>query len=230
MDAKKLSKRLAAVANMVDQNARIADIGSDHAYLPTNLVLNKKITFAVAGEVVEGPFQNAQHEIVNQQLTDRIKVRLADGLAAIKKEDNVDTVVIAGMGGLLISKILDEGNRFPNLILQPNTDEMAVRIWLQAHNYKIIKEDIVAEGQHTYEIIQAHTGKMMLNRQQLKFGPDLLKKRPEIWQQKWQHEIMRKKKVLKFLQKAKKQQERILETSQEINLIEEVLGCQLSEG
>lgn len=227
MDAKKLSKRLNAVAHMVEQDARIADIGSDHAYLPTNLILNQRIKFAVAGEIVKGPFENAQHEVFSYKLTDKIKVRLADGLAAIKSEDNIDTVIIAGMGGILISKILDEGEYFPNLILQPNTDEQAVRQWLQKNNYKIVKEDIVAEGHHTYEVIQAVFGQMDLSIQQLKFGPYLLKQRKEAWRKKWQNELLRKENVLLFLEQANTDhQERILETKQEINLIKEVLECQ----
>ena len=99
MDARQLSKRLEEVASFVPDGARLADIGSDHAYLPAYLALNGKIAFAVAGEVVKGPFENAQHEIKKEGLEAKVKARLANGLAAIEANDQIDTVTICGMGG-----------------------------------------------------------------------------------------------------------------------------------
>ncbi|CAH0416372.1 tRNA (adenine(22)-N(1))-methyltransferase TrmK [Periweissella fabaria] len=220
----KLSQRLAAVAQMVPQGARVADIGSDHAYLPVNLLLNKKIDFAVAGEVAVGPMKNAASEVNKQGFQDRIIVRLADGLAAIEPIDAIDTVVIAGMGGILISKILDAGPRFETLILQPNTDEATVREWLEQHAYQIVAEDIVAEDNHTYELIKAIPGDMTLSAHDKQFGPYLSEIQSDVWRAKWEHELDRKEKVLGFLQAATPvHEDRIAETQAEIATIQEVL-------
>lgn len=98
MDAQNLSKRLAAVAAQVPKGSRLADIGSDHAYLPAHLLMAQQIDFAVAGEVVEGPFENMLKEVEHRGLADHLLPRLANGLDAIRKEDRIDTITIAGMG------------------------------------------------------------------------------------------------------------------------------------
>lgn len=144
MDATQLSRRLETVAQFVPHNARLADIGSDHAYLPVHLALNKQIEMAIAGEVADGPFQNACHEINNRKLNEIIIPRLADGLAAVELADRIDTITIAGMGGALITEILDAGQDkltdVSLLILQPNIGEAGLRKWLMEHSYAITAE------------------------------------------------------------------------------------------
>ena len=134
VDEKHLSARLACVASLVPAGARVADIGSDHAYLPAALVLDGKIDFAIAGEVVKGPYENAVHEIKDHQLEGRVIPRLADGLAAIEPADKVDTITIAGMGGSLIASILEKDKNkltgIKRLVLQPNVGESQLREWL----------------------------------------------------------------------------------------------------
>ena len=109
MDGNKLSYRLQKVAEYVPADSRLADIGSDHAYLPAYLALKGKINFGIAGEVVKGPFQNAQNEIKKENLQEIVDVRLADGLAAVELSDEINVVTICGMGGPLICQILEEG-------------------------------------------------------------------------------------------------------------------------
>ncbi|QBO37008.1 tRNA (adenine-N(1))-methyltransferase [Periweissella cryptocerci] len=225
MDAKKLSNRLAAVAKMVDDRARVADIGSDHAYLPANLILNGHIDFAVAGEVAKGPLANAESEIARHALQGKIIPRLADGLAAIEPADNIDTVTIAGMGGILISQILAAGARFPKLILQPNTDEATVRQWLEDNDYHIVAEDIIAEGNHVYELIRAEAGAAKLTEQEKTFGPMLMRANSPVWRAKWESELARKEKVIGFLEAATPvHEDRVAETQTEIAKIKEVLA------
>ena len=102
MDYKHLSKRLHKVGELVPTNAKVADIGSDHAYLPAYLVLNKKITAAIAGEVVDGPFLSAKNLVAELNLTKEIDVRKGDGLAVLSPIDEVTTITICGMGGALL--------------------------------------------------------------------------------------------------------------------------------
>lgn len=181
MDAKHLSRRLAYVAAFVSDGARVADIGSDHAYLPANLILTGRIQYAVAGEVAKGPYDNMVKEIKRYGLQDSISPRLANGLEAIRQSDKIDTVTIAGMGGALISQILDSGQskleHTQTMILQPNVGAYRVRKWLANNKWKIEDERIIEEDGHVYPIIYskrtAHS--VTYNDKELRFGPYLLK-------------------------------------------------------
>lgn len=192
MDSLNLSPRLQAVAEYVAPDARLADIGSDHGYLPAHLLLTNKITFAVAGEVAAGPLENVQDEIDDRQLSDHMIARLANGLAAIETADTIDTVTIAGMGGALIRDILaaDE-RRFAQLILQPNVDEKVVRTWLNANGYAITAENIVQEGKHFYEIIVASLGEQNLSQADILYGPFLRQAKSPVFVAKWEKEVAR---------------------------------------
>ena len=195
MDSINLSPRLSVVASFVPKGARMADIGSDHAYLPAHLLLQSKINFAVVGEVAKGPLENARHELAKQRLTDVTVLRLADGLAAVTAADQIDTVTIAGMGGLLIRDILAaakaRGQVFETLILQPNTDEAVVRQWLIANAYQLTHERIVQEDKHFYEIIVAKPGNQTLSSLDLTFGPFLRDEQSPVFKAKWQKEADR---------------------------------------
>ncbi|MCT3132316.1 tRNA (adenine(22)-N(1))-methyltransferase [Lactococcus lactis] len=229
MNEIKLSKRLKAVADYVDNGARLADIGSDHAYLPTYLMQKLVIDFAVAGEVVKGPFEIAKNHVAEADLSDRIVVRLANGLGAIENTDKIDTIVIAGMGGILISEILEAGKEklspVKRLILQPNNHEESLRQWLVNHQFVIKKEEILLEAGKFYEIIVAETlSKLMtekLSVNDLTFGPFLSKEKSTVFQQKWQKELNTLNKIIARLpeEQAKKRQEVL----NQIARIEEVL-------
>ncbi|WGN89348.1 tRNA (adenine(22)-N(1))-methyltransferase [Ligilactobacillus faecis] len=209
MDAHHLSKRLLNVAKLVPKGARLADIGSDHAYLPAYLALKGQIEFAVAGEVVKGPFQNAQQVVRAQGLNEQIAVRLADGLAAIEASDQIDTITICGMGGTLICDILEKGKdklvEHPFLILQPNVGEKNVRNWLDTNGYTLVNEMIMEEDGHIYEIIAAKytATKPVLTDKEAIFGPYLLNERANAFVKKWQKEIAKSETVLAQLTKAK---------------------------
>ncbi|MFC6181927.1 tRNA (adenine(22)-N(1))-methyltransferase [Lactiplantibacillus daowaiensis] len=209
MDAKHLSKRLATVGAFVPAGARVADIGSDHAYLPANLALNHQISYAVAGEVVKGPFENAQHEIKKLALTTIVQTRLADGLAAIQPADQIDTITIAGMGGPLIRHILATGEAqligVKRLVLQPNVGAETVRDWLMTHQFKLVAERILAEDGHTYEVLVADrtTTAVTYSAAELLFGPYLLAEKSPVFVEKWQHELQRAQAAVQQMQQAK---------------------------
>jgi Predicted SAM-dependent methyltransferase len=206
-----LSKRLEAVSNMVDHDSRLADIGSDHAYLPVQLVEQKVIDFAIAGEVAKGPMSRSKADIEKFGLQKKIDVRLGDGLAVINESDNIDTVVIAGMGGILIQDILTRATKeqlthVKTLILQPNIGEPLVRKWLMDNNFEIIDEDILEEDHHDYEIIKARSTsqKKSLNAAQLLMGPILMKKKSNSFINKWQRKENGYKKAIDNMHNAKK--------------------------
>ncbi|HEM3577854.1 TPA: tRNA (adenine-N(1))-methyltransferase [Streptococcus suis] len=189
----KLSKRLAAVADYVLQGARLADVGSDHAYLPLFLVEQGRIDFAVAGEVVQGPYQSALQNVEQAGQSEKISVRLANGLAAVELADQVSTITIAGMGGRLIAEILEAGKdklvSVERLVLQPNNREDDVRHWLVEHDFQLVAEEILEENDKIYEILVAEKGSVDLAADQLRFGPYLLEEQSATFQKKWLKEL-----------------------------------------
>ena len=231
MNAQQLSKRLAKVGEFVPSQARLADIGSDHAYLPVRLMLAKKISYAVCGEVVKGPYESALHQVTLQGLADNITVRLADGLFAIEPSDKIDTITICGMGGTLIKQILLEGKERITgeelLVLQPNVGEATLRKYLIANGYTIIAEEILEENKKIYEIIVAKklVQPMSLNEAQYLFGPFLMQEKSPVFIKKWQRELMQRQRVLQQLQNsAQNHDAKIAELQVEMKLIEEVLA------
>ncbi len=162
MNSERLSNRLKAVASFVNEGAIVADIGSDHAYLPCFLIHTKKVSKAIAGEVVKGPYESAVKNVRREGLSKEITIRLADGLFAIEEQDAVDTVTIAGMGGPLIATILESGKKrltnVKRIIAQPNIYARAIREWAVSNEWAITDEHILKEDGKIYEIIILEKG------------------------------------------------------------------------
>ena len=158
MNKLELSPRLAAIAALVPQGARLADVGTDHAYLPVRLLLDGGIASAVATDVNEGPLQRGR-ETAERYGVRTILFRRCDGLADVRA-DKVDTVVIAGMGGDLIARILAAApwTKQAQLILQPMTAQEDLRRWLLENGYRIAKETLAQEGKKLYVILSATGG------------------------------------------------------------------------
>ena len=159
MSKLELSPRLAAIAAQVPQGARLADIGTDHAYLPTALLLAGRIERAVASDVREGPLQRGRETARHYGQEENITFRCCDGLEGLTP-DQADTVVIAGMGGELIARILSQTpwTREARLLLQPMTGQPALRRWLVENGYCIQREQIVREGEKFYVILTVRGG------------------------------------------------------------------------
>ena len=206
-----LGERLTRVASFVPNGSKVCDVGSDHAYLPVYLIQNDQISCAIAGEVVEGPFLSAKQTVRDYRMEDCIEVRLGDGLQILSKEDEVTAVTICGMGGELISRILEAGysgshlNGRERLILQPNVAEHFVREWLMNHSYQIVDETVVSDNHRLYEIIVAEpVGKRVeYTELELKYGPILLKEPTELSVAKWTRMNRKNKEILEQLQKSK---------------------------
>ena len=190
-----ISKRLELVASFVPQGAILFDVGSDQAYLPIELVERDQIKSAIAGEVVEGPYQSAVKNVEAHGLKEKIQVRLANGLAAFEEADQVSVITIAGMGGRLIARILEEGldtlANVERLILQPNNREDDLRIWLQENGFQIVAESILEEAGKFYEILVVEAGEMKLSASDVRFGPFLSKEVSPVFVQKWQKEAVK---------------------------------------
>jgi tRNA (adenine22-N1)-methyltransferase len=154
----RVAERLKKIAGLVPPGARIADIGADHAYLPLWLLENGIIDFAVATDKAAGPCRAAAASVAAAGEAGRIKVRQGDGLSPLKAGE-VDTIVIAGLGGTTIAEILAESPRLlakiDFLLLQPMSGSRALRSWLYGNGWPPAREELAAEGRKLYEIILA---------------------------------------------------------------------------
>ena len=156
-----LTPRLQTLADMVCQGTRLADVGTDHGYLPVWLLLRGRIDQAIAADLREGPLSRARDTARQYGVENRITFRLCNGLAAIG-EDEADTVSIAGMGGDTIASILAAApwTRNKTLLLQPMTAFPSLRQWLQSSAYRIVEERIAREGSRLYSVWMVTGGEM----------------------------------------------------------------------
>lgn len=148
---------MTAVANMVTSGNVLADIGTDHGYVPIALVQQSRVPRAIAMDINRGPLERAQEHIAMCQLQEYIETRLSDGVEALTVGE-ADTILIAGMGGDLVIHILDEGQdvcrHAKELILQPQSELARVRQYLREHNFQIIDEDMVIEDGKYYPMMK----------------------------------------------------------------------------
>lgn len=137
---------------------KLCDIGTDHAYLPVYALQRRLSSSAIAADINEGPLDSAKKTIIKYNLTKKIEARLSDGLAKINP-DEADDIVIAGMGGELIARILSDARWTKNseklLILQPMTFEHTLRNFLFKENYEILSEEAVIAANKVYTVICA---------------------------------------------------------------------------
>ena len=152
----RLSDRLLAIANLVDKNNIIADIGTDHGYIPVYLLKNNIVKYAIAADINKGPLDNAKKEIMLNKLENKIDLRLGSGLTVIK-EGEADEAIIAGMGGVLISDIIETSKKvamsLKKIILQPMQASDELRKYLYENGYEIVDETLAKEDFRLYEII-----------------------------------------------------------------------------
>ena len=176
-----LSDRLQAVASMVTENSRLADVGTDHGYIPIYLCEMGKIPSAIAMDVKKGPLLRAKMNIERYHMQEKIRTRLSDGVLKLNP-DEADSVVIAGMGGTLVMKILEEGKKVlvdvKELVLQPQSDIDKVRKYLYENDYVITAEKMVCEEEKYYPMMHVQHGHMEeLADIEWKYGAFLLKER-----------------------------------------------------
>ncbi|MDR6710946.1 tRNA (adenine22-N1)-methyltransferase [Pseudomonas hunanensis] len=230
MNEQTLSMRLERVAAHVPPGARLADIGSDHGYLPVALMLRGLIEYAVAGEVAQTPFHSAQRKVRKNGLDEQVTVRLADGLAAIAPADRINAISLCGMGGETMCEIFQRGKQHLNgqerLILQPNGGERELRTWLMENGYQIVHEELLRENRFDYEIIVAVPGVAThYTVQQLFFGPRLLEERSEPFLAKWRRVLRQRQQTLAHFAHAQEvPQDKAREFARQVEWINAVLG------
>ena len=184
----RIGERLQTIASMVPQGTTVADIGTDHGYVPAYLVLTGQCRYVIASDIAEGPCRAAADTRKKYNLMDNIDIRTAPGLQGLRTGET-ETVVIAGMGGATIIDILEESPEITasvkTLVLQPMNAANLLRRWLVQHGYQITEEALCKENDHIYIIIKAlHTDeKQELSFLEEELGPCILNSKPALWRE-----------------------------------------------
>ncbi|MHA6250957.1 tRNA (adenine(22)-N(1))-methyltransferase [Oceanobacillus sp. CAU 1775] len=233
-DGLKISERLIHVASQLSPGAKFIDIGSDHAYLPCYVCLRDQAAYGIAGEVNVGPYESAKKTVKKHGLEKRIDVRLANGLEAIRENNEVEELVIAGMGGALISTILETGKEkltnINKIIAQPNIDARRVRKWFDSNGFQLTDEFILEEKGHIYEILVANRNDESpydkdYKEKQLFLGPYLLKNKSKVFKEKWSQERVKLLEIIEQMKQADEPNlEKISQFNRELKWIEEELS------
>lgn len=226
-----LSMRLSAVADMVTITGILADVGTDHGYIPVFLAGEKRIQRAIAMDVNQGPLKRAQEHIRQYGLEDRISTRLSDGLEALRPGE-ADSIVIAGMGGALMKRILAQGEEAARtakeLILQPQSEIMEFRRFLWESNYEITEENMVFEDGKYYPMMRVEKGsESPYSEVELLYGRNLLQRRHPVLKSYLEFVVKEKEKVLESLKASttERAKERALEVEEELRTAKEGLSC-----
>jgi len=157
-----LQPRLHAISSLVPDGAKLVDVGTDHGFIPVRLLLDDRIRTAIASDIGAAPLDHARRTAEQFGVTERMDFRLCDGLCGIS-EDEVDTVVIAGMGGDNIAAILSAAPWTRNgtlLLLQPMSKAEVLRRYLPENGYRVIAEQLVADKGVIYPILTVRGGEM----------------------------------------------------------------------
>ena len=171
-----LSARLQALADWVRTDARIADVGTDHAFLPVWLVLHGRVSGAIASDLRKGPLARGAETAREYGVDHLVETRLCNGLEGIAPEE-VDTVIIAGMGGETIVHILEKApwtaDGSHTLLLQPMSKMEMLRQFLADNGYKILRERLVRDRGTVYPVMEIEAGGMHLSMGELHAGVGL---------------------------------------------------------
>lgn len=198
-----LSNRLRRVAEQVPPGSVVADIGTDHGYLPVDLVSSGRCPRAIATDIAAGPLAAARALVEREGLSDRIQLRRGEGLAVLAPGE-ADTLVLAGMGGVLMARLLGQrpevAHSLYRLVLQPMTAAASLRRWLAANGFRFVHEELVEDGDRIYEIIVTEPGEEP-GRQDMpdimyEVGPILAERRDPLLDQLLAERIRRLEKAL----------------------------------
>lgn len=219
----KLNKRLQKVADLVLENKNIIDVGCDHALLSIYLVQNKKAQYLIASDIKSGPLEHARENCKKYKVLNKINLKLGAGIETI--EDNIDTIVISGMGGLNMVGILkycpSKYKNVDTIILSPNSDTNIVRKEICKLGFFIEEEELVKEKNIIYPVIRFKRGKKRYSYSDYLYGPILIEKYNPLFVEYMKKEKTTKEKLLKVL--PKKYFEKRLKLKKDLKYIGKIL-------
>lgn len=204
----KISDRLQHIANMIPKCTCLADIGTDHGYIPIFCILNGVCKKAIASDINKGPVEAANKNIKRYEITGGIDTRVGPGLSTLAPGE-ADVIVIAGMGGNLIADIIEEdmlvAEKADVLILQPVQYPEVLRKYLHKKGFKIIDEDLVCDGEKYYQIIKASKGEDPGYKSEASYyiGKILIDKGGALLKEYLEHKITKLNIILKSLEESK---------------------------
>lgn len=188
-----IGSRLETIGSLVPDGCVLADIGTDHAYLPVWLLERGQIKWAIAGDIAAGPCQAARTTIAQHGLQDKVEVRLGSGLSVLQPGE-ADCIAIAGMGAATMISIIEADMEVAEaaavLVLQPMAGAASLRAWLTSHGWQLVDEELVDDAPHFYEIICARRGAApAYSAAQLAIGPVLLAKQHPLLAQQLERQL-----------------------------------------
>lgn len=219
----KINDRLKHIGDLVEANSFCLDIGCDHAFLDIYLVKQNKNIKAIASDIAEGPVKQARENIKREGLEDTIEVRLGNGLDTYS--DEVNTVIIAGMGGRNMIGIFKNNmkvlKKIDTIIVSPNNYQIDVKKFLTKNGFYIDDEELVKEKKFIYQIIKFKRGRKHYTRKEFFFGPVLLKKKGNLFEEYYKREKLSREILISILPKNYRYKKFI--TKREIKMIEKEL-------
>lgn len=222
----KLSKRLEMVASFVPEGSCIADVGTDHGFVPIFLAQKKRIRHGVAIDVKQGPLRRARDHIQNYGLEKILETRLSDGVKELNSGE-ADTVIMAGIGGQLTIHILEDGkplwDTIDHWILSPQSDVEKVRRYLAEHGFAIEREEMVKEDGKYYIVMDVVKGSMdLLQPWESFYGPILIRNNHPVLKEFLEQEKKSLKEILKNLSEetSEKARERTEQLKQKLTWIQ----------
>ena len=199
----KINARLKKIGDLVEANSVCLDVGCDHALLDIYLVKQKKNIKAIASDIAEGPLEQAKNNIKRERLDGEIEVRLGSGLNTYS--DDIDTIIISGMGGRNIIGICKENpkvlKKIKTLILSPNNYQEDVKRYLCKNGFYIANEEFVKDKRFIYQIIILKKGKKKYNKKEYFFGPVFLEKKGPLFREYYEREMKSREILLSLLPK-----------------------------
>ena len=195
-----IGDRLEVIGKLVPHGCVLADIGTDHAYLPVWLLEQGKIASAIAGDIAEGPCLAAKNTVSMHGMKGKVEVRLGSGLKVLQTGE-ADCIAIAGMGASTMIEILEADMSLAveakRLVLQPMAGAASLRKWLIQNGWHIVAEDLVADGRHLYEIMAVERGESeAFSDAVLEIGPSLIEAKHPLLAKQFARQINNYKKLL----------------------------------
>lgn len=208
-----LPPRLEMIARYIPAGESVVDIGTDHAYLPIYVIQSGRCERAVAADVRPGPLTIARSHVERMGLTDRIELRLSDGLDSFVPQE-LSCVVMAGMGGYLIAELLNRAyesgklTRYKRLILQPQSEVFRVRQTVHRIGGRICEERMVEDRGKVYTIIVVQPGTEVYEAHEYEYGRKLFEARDPVFYQVLKEETDQKRVILASLRARQEETER----------------------
>ncbi len=219
----KINDRLKHIGDLVEANSFCLDVGCDHAFLDIYLVKQNKNIKAIASDIAEGPVKQARENIKREGLEKKIEVRLGNGLDTYS--DEVNTVIISGMGGRNMIGIFKNNmkvlKKIDTIIISPNNYQIDVKKFLTKNGFYIDDEELVKDKKFIYQIIKFKKGKRHYTRREYFFGPVLLEKKGNLFEEYYKREKLSREILISILPKNYRYKKFI--TKREIKMIEREL-------